>query len=250
MSGHSKWSTIKHKKAKVDAQRGKIFTKLIKEISVAARSGGGDIDSNARLRTAVNAARSANMPQDNVKRAIQKGTGELPGTRYDEGSFEGYGPGGAAVYVEILTDNNNRTTAEIRHMFSKCNGNLGESGCVAWLFTKKGLITVDKNNADADTVMMTAIDGGADDVTEDGDTIEVFTQPNDLEAVKKALDDAGIQTEVCEVSLIPSTTVDLGLKDANNMLKLMEGLEDHEDVQTVASNFDISEEVMEQLTQL
>ncbi len=250
MSGHSKWSTIKHKKAKVDAQRGKIFTKLIKEISVAARSGGGDVDSNARLRTAVNAARTANMPQDNVKRAIQKGTGELPGTRYDESSFEGYGPGGAAVYVEILTDNNNRTTAEIRHMFSKCNGNLGESGCVAWLFSKKGLITVDKNNADADAVMMTAIDSGADDVTEDGDTIEVFTQPNDLETVKKALDDAGIPTEVCEVSLIPSTTVDLGVKDANNMLKLMEGLEDHEDVQTVASNFDISEDVMEQLAQL
>ena len=247
MSGHSKWSTIKHKKAKVDAQRGKIFTKLIKEITVAARDGGGDVESNARLRTAVNIARQANMPTDNIKRAIQKGTGELPGVSYEEGTFEGYGPGGAAVYLEILTDNKNRTTAEVRHAFSKHNGNLGESGCVAWLFSKKGFITVDGSKHDSETVMMVAIESAVEDVTEDGDTIEIYTQPADLEQVKDALNSAEIETEVCEVSLIPSTTVNLEGKDATNMLKLMEYLEDHDDVQTVAANFDMSEEVMAQV---
>ncbi len=244
MSGHSKWSTIKHKKAKEDAKRGKIFTKLIREISVAAREGGGDPDSNPRLRTAVNAARTANMPQDNVKRAIQKGTGELPGATYEEGSFEGYGPGGVAVYVEILTDNKNRTTAEVRHLFSRYNGNLGESGCVAWLFSKKGYITVDASQSDVDTVMMAAIDAGAEDVNEEDGTIEIFTQPNNLDTVRAALDEAGIPVDICEVSMIPSNTVKLEGKDATNMLKLMDGLEEHDDVQTVAANFDISEEIL------
>lgn len=244
MSGHSKWSTIKHKKAKVDAQRGKIFTKLIREITVAARQGGGDLESNPRLRTAVNAARTANMPQDNIKRAIMKGTGDLPGAVYEEGTFEGYGPGGVAVYLEFMTDNRNRTTSEIRHMFSKYNGNLGESGCVAWIFSKKGLITVDTTENDSETVMMIAIDAGAEDVKEEDDVIEVYTVPSDIDRVREAFESQGVKIDLCEVSLIPSTTVKLEGKDATNMLKLMEALEDHDDVQSVSANFDIPEEIM------
>lgn len=244
MSGHSKWSTIKHKKAKVDAQRGKIFTKLIREITVAARQGGGDLDSNPRLRTAVNAARTANMPQDNIKRAIMKGTGDLPGAVYEEGTFEGYGPGGVAVYLEFMTDNRNRTTSEIRHTFSKYNGNLGESGCVSWIFSKKGLMTIDTTANDSETVMMIAIDAGAEDVKEEDDVIEIYTAPQDIDRVREALEGQGIKIELCEVSLIPSTTVKLEGKDATNMLKLMEALEDHDDVQSVSANFDIPEEIM------
>jgi YebC/PmpR family DNA-binding regulatory protein len=194
MSGHSKWSTIKHKKGATDAKRGKIFTKLIKEITVAARMGGGDINANPRLRTAVLAAKAENMPKDNIERAIKKGTGELEGVNYEESTYEGYGPGGAAVIVESLTDNKNRAVAEIRHIFSKYGGNLGANGCVAWMFDKKGYLVVEKSVIDEDSLMETALEAGAEDVREDGDNFEVITEPDDFEAVKEAVDAAGIAT--------------------------------------------------------
>jgi YebC/PmpR family DNA-binding regulatory protein len=248
MSGHSKWATIKRKKGKADAARGRIFTRLIKEITVAARDGGGDPDSNARLRTAVATAKAANMPQDNIKKAIQKGTGELPGTTYEEASFEGYGPNGVAVYVDCLTDNRNRTVAEIRHIFSKYNGNLGENGCVAWMFDKKGIITVKSDSTDEDSLMETALDAGATDIQTMEDAFEVTTEPGDLEQVRGALEGASLPIIEAEVRKIPQNTIQLDRKGAESMMKLMEALEDHDDVQQVSANFDIDDSLMEELS--
>jgi len=247
MSGHSKWASIKHKKAATDAKRGRVFTRLIKEITVAARMGGGDPDGNPRLRTAVLAAKSQNMPQDNIKRAIKKGTGELPGQSYEEGSFEGYGPGGTAVLVEVLTDNRNRTVAEIRHAFSKHGGNLGEAGCVNWMFEKKGILLVEQGKADEDELMELALEAGADDMSQEDGNFEITTAPAVFEDVKKALEERGVPLALAEVSMVPQSTVRLEGSDAKIMLRLMETLEDHDDVQNVASNFDIDASVMEDM---
>jgi len=248
MSGHSKWSTIKHKKAAKDAKRGKIFTKLIKEITVAARLGGGDAKANPRLRTAVLAARSQSMPGDTIDRAIKKGTGELEGVHYEEVVYEGYGPGGVAVMIEVLTDNRNRTVAELRNVLDKCGGNLGTTGSVAWMFTKRGLITVERAQADEDKVMEVALDAGADDVTDSGDILEVLTAPEQLEAVKEGLEQAKITTASAEVTMMPSSTTSISGKQAEQMVRLLEALEDHDDVQRVSSNMDIAAEELEQLS--
>ena len=247
MSGHSKWSSIKHKKAATDAKRGKIFTKLIKEITVAARMGGGDLDANPRLRTAIQAAKSENMPKDNIERAIKKGTGELEGVNYEESIYEGYGPGGAAVLIESLTDNKNRTVADIRHIFSKAGGNMGESGCVAWMFDKKGYIAVENKVVDEDTLMEAALDAGAEDIREDDSNFEVITAPEDFEAVKTAIDGASISYIVAEVTMLPQSTTFLKGKEAEQMVKLMEALEDCDDVQKVYTNADIPEEIVNSL---
>ena len=248
MSGHSKWATIKRKKGKLDAQRGMMFTKLIKEITVAAREGGGDADSNSRLRTAVLAAKTANMPQDNNKRAIQKGIGELPGTTYEEAHYEGYGPGGVAVLVQVLTDNKNRTVAEVRHIFTKNAGNLGEAGCVGWMFDKKGYITVDLDKANEEELMELAIDAGASDFTSDSGIYEIYTEYADLEKVRKALETKGVEMAVAEITLIPQSTVKLEAKQAEQMIRLFETLEDHDDVQKTYANFDIDEKILEELS--
>lgn len=248
MSGHSKWSTIKHKKAAKDAKRGKLFTKLIKEITVAAKLGGGDINANPRLRTAVTTARANSMPTDNIDRAIKKGTGELEGVTYEEVTYEGYGPGGAAVLVMAMTDNRNRTVSELRHLFGRFGGNMGEAGCVAWMFAKKGLITVDRQAADEERLIEVALEAGADDVGDDGDVFTVSTAPDAFEAVKDALDKAGIATASAAVSMVPSTTLALTGTQAEQTLKLVEELEDHDDVQDVASNFDIPQEELERLS--
>lgn len=240
MSGHSKWSTIKHKKGATDAKRGKVFTKLIKEITVAARSGGGDISANPRLRTAVQAAKNDNMPKDNIERAIKKGTGELEGVNYEEVIYEGYGPGGAAVLVESLTDNKNRAVADIRHIFSKAGGSLGENGCVAWMFSSKGCIIVEKNAVDEDALMETAIDAGAEDVLEEDETFEIITKIQDFEAVKTAIDAKSIPYIAAEITMIPQNTISLSDKEAEQMLNLMETLEDCDDAQKVYTNADIS----------
>ena len=246
MSGHSKWSTIRHKKGAADAKRGKVFTKLIKEITVAARmGGGGDPATNPRLRTAIQAAKSENMPKDNIERAIKKGTGELEGVNYEESVYEGYGPGGAAVYVESLTDNKNRAVADIRHIFSKSGGGLGETGCVAWMFDKKGYIVVEKEAVDEELLMEAAIEAGAEDVREDNGSYEIITAAQDFESVKSAIDEAAIPFIEAEVTMLPQTTVDLAGKEAEQMTKLMEGLEDCEDVQKVYTNADIPEEMVE-----
>jgi YebC/PmpR family DNA-binding regulatory protein len=245
MSGHSKWSTIKRKKGKLDAERGRIFTRVIKEITVAARHGGGDANINPRLRTAIDAAKKVNMPADNIKKAIQKGTGELPGVSYEEVTYEGYGPGGVAILVEALTDNKNRTVAEIRHVFAKNNGNLGENGSVGWLFHRQGMIQVPRGAMDEDTMMMTALDAGATDVSTDDDTYSVYTGFGDLYAVKETLEKARVEVTEAKVTMIPQNTISLDGKQAEQMLKLMEALEDHDDVQNVYANFDISDEVME-----
>ena len=247
MSGHSKWASIKHKKAATDAKRGRVFTKLIKEITVAARMGGGDIDGNPRLRTAVLAAKAQNMPQDNIKRAIKKGTGELPGQSYEEGSFEGYGPGGTAVLVEVFTDNRNRTVAEVRHAFAKHGGNLGETGCVNWMFEKKGVILVEQDKAEEEELMELALEAGADDMSQDEDNYEITTSPTAFEDVKKALEEKEIPIALAEISMVPQTTVRLEGSDAKRMLRLMELLEDHDDIQNVAANFDIDASVMEEM---
>ena len=241
MSGHSKWATIKHKKGAADARRGKIFTKLIKEITVAARIGGGDPDANPRLRTAIAAAKAENMPADNIKRAIQKGTGELPGATYEEATFEGYGPGGAAIILEVATDNRNRTLSEIRHVFSKNGGNLGEHGCVAWMFNKKGYIVVPKEKVDEDTLLTLATDAGAEDMRDDGSQWEVITPPEAFHHVVDKLKGANIAPTSAEVALVPQSNVKLTGKAASQMLRLMEELEDHEDVQHVHTNFEIEE---------
>ncbi len=248
MSGHSKWATTKHKKAAADSKRGKAFTKLIKEITVAARMGGGDQDGNPRLRLAVQKSKEQNMPADNIKRAIMKGTGELPGVSYEEILYEAYGPGGTAMLVEIMTDNKNRTVAEIRHVFSKHGGNLGEAGCVAWMFHKTGYILVEKSKADEDTLMSLALDAGADDMkSDDPEQYEIFTAPGELERVKKALEAKAVPLALAEVTQIPQTYVKLEGKEAEQMLKLMEALDDHDDVQKVHANFDIAQEVMEKV---
>jgi YebC/PmpR family DNA-binding regulatory protein len=249
MSGHSKWATIKHKKGAADARRGKVFTKLIKEITVAARISGGDPDSNPRLRTAVAAAKAENMPADNIKRAIQKGTGELPGVTYEEATFEAYGPGGVAMMLEVATDNRNRTLSEIRHIFSKNAGNLGEHGCVAWMFSKRGYIVVPKDKADEETLLNLATEAGAEDMREDDGNWEVLSPPAAFQQVVDRLKAANIAPAMAEVSMVPQSYVKLTGKPAQQMLRLMEELEDHEDVQHVYANFDIEEAEMHAVAQ-
>jgi len=243
MSGHSKWSTIKHKKAATDAKRGKIFTKLIKEITIAARMGGGDPDANPRLRTALAAARAENMPKDNMERAVKKGTGELEGVSYEEVTYEGYGAGGAAVFVESLTDNKNRTVADIRYIFSKAGGNLGENGCVAYMFDKKGYLVVEQSATDEDSLMEVALEAGAEDVREDGDNFEVITEPTDFEDVRAAIEAAGIQAIDAEVTMLPQTVTPVAGKEAEQMVRLMEALEDCDDVQKVYTNADLPDDM-------
>jgi len=248
MSGHNKWSTIKHKKGRADAKRGKLFTKLIREITVSARESGGDVDANPRLRSAVAAAKAANMPADNIKRAIQRGTGEIPGVVYEEVQYEGYGPGGAAVLLQTLTDNRNRTTPEVRHIFTKHGGNLGENGCVSWLFTRKGLLLVARNDElDEDTLLEQALEAGAEDFdAEDTDYYRIYTAPEELHSVKEALEAAGVAVESSEMDMEPSTTQRLEGKKAQQMIRLMEAFDDQDDVQNVWANFDIDEEVFDQ----
>ncbi len=246
MSGHSKWHSIRHKKAIVDARRGKLFTKLIREIIVAARMGGGDPDKNPRLRKAIEAARDANMPKENIERAIKKGTGELEGEKFEEVTYEGYGPGGVAVFVEAATDNRNRTASEIRRIFTKHGGSLGESGCVAWMFKRKGYIVIEKSKApDEEELFDIAVEAGAEDVKIDESNFVILTAPEDLFNVVKALEEKGIEIATKELGMIPDTYVKLEGKQAEQMLKLMEELEDHDDVQHVWANFDISEEEIE-----
>jgi len=241
MSGHSKWHSIKHKKGALDAKRGKLFTKFIKEITVAARSGGGDPDANARLRKAINDAKAGNMPNDTIDRAIRRGTGEEDGVNYEEITYEGYGPCGVALMVQSMTDNRNRTVAEIRHIFSKNGGNLGESGSVGWMFEKKGYIVVEKAAKSEEELFEIAIDAGADDLRDDEDNFEIITSPDAFDAVLTAMKGAGIDPQVAEVEMVPQNYIKLEGADARQMLKLMEALEDHDDVQKVSANFDISE---------
>jgi YebC/PmpR family DNA-binding regulatory protein len=247
MSGHSKWATIKHKKAALDAKRGKTFTRLIKEIMIAARHGGGDVDANARLRTAVAAAKAVSMPADNIKRAVMRGTGELEGGQIEEFAYEGYGPGGAAIIVEVATDNKNRTVSEIRHVFSKNGGNLGEQGSVAWMFERKGQILIEGERAQEDDLMNIILEAGADDLRNDGENWEIVTAPENLAAVQDALQKAGIPTVSAAVAMVPKNTVQVEGKNAAAMLRLTEALEEHDDVQNVFSNFDIDEKEMEAL---
>jgi len=247
MSGHSKWATIKHKKGALDAKRGKIFTRLIKEITMAAKSGGGDPEGNPRLRTAVVAAKAENMPADNIKRAIQRGTGELPGATYEEILFEGYGPGGVALLVDVTTDNRNRTVSEIRHAFGKNGGNLGESGSVAWMFHKKGYIVVPKSAAKEDDLMSLVLENGGDDLRDDGNDWEIVTDPSAFESVLNAVKGAGLETSVAEVSMIPQNYIKLEGQAANTMIRLLEALEDHDDVQHVYSNFDVDTKQLEEV---
>jgi YebC/PmpR family DNA-binding regulatory protein len=244
MSGHSKWHSIKHKKAARDAQRGKLFTKLIKEITIAARLGGGDLDSNPRLRTAVTAARAQSMPNDNIERAIKKGTGELGGVRLEQVTYEGYGPGGVAIIFDVLTDNRNRVVAELRFIFTRHGGNLGEAGCVAWMFHKRGVIGVEKSVVDEDRLLEIALDAGADDVASEGDSFEVMTAPDKFGAVRAALEQAKIPVSHGEVTMLPENTVKVSGHTAGQVLKLIEELEDHDEVQSVAANFDIDEQEM------
>jgi len=246
MSGHNKWSTIKHKKGAADAKRGKVFTKLIKEMSVAAKLGGGDPASNPRLRTAIDKAKAENMPKDNIERAIKKGTGGMEGVTYEEIVYEGYGPGGVAVLVEAMTDNRNRTVSEVRSIFTKNNGNMGEAGCVAWMFSKKGLILFDKN-IDFEQLFEAAIEVGAEDVSEQDEQFEVTTDPANFIEVREALEAKGFKNVNAEITMIPQTMVALEGKQAESMLKLMDKLEDNDDVQNVYANFDISAEEMEQM---
>lgn len=248
MSGHSKWSTIKRKKGAADAKKGKIFTRLIKEITMAARQGGADPDGNARLRQAILAAKEENMPKDNIDRAIKKATGGADGVSYEEVVYEGYGPGGVAVLVEVMTDNKNRTVAEIRHIFSKYGGNLGENGCVSWIFEKKGSILVDKNTVTEDILLELVLEAGAEDVREEDNELEVITDPTAFDVVKKALDREGLKYIDARLSMIPQNTVKLEAAKAEQMLKFMEKIEDNEDVQNVYANFDIADEIMERLS--
>jgi len=249
MAGHSKWAQIKHKKAKVDAKRGRIFTKLIREITVAARMGGGDPEHNPKLRLAIEKAKEHNMPWENIERAIKRGTGELEGVEYQEAIFEGYGPGGVAILVKALTDNKNRTTGEIRHIFSKHGGNLGSPGSVAWQFEEKGIIYIEKDKANEDTVFEIAVEAGAEDVKTEGDTCEVYTSPKDFENVKKAFVDANIEIQNADITMVPQSTVRVDGKDAEKLLKLLDALEDNDDVQKVYANFDIPEEVLQSFTE-
>jgi YebC/PmpR family DNA-binding regulatory protein len=248
MSGHSKWSTIKRKKEKTDAQRGRMFTKVIKEITVSARDGGGDPEGNPRLRAAIQAAKGMNMPSANIDKAIKRGTGELPGVTYENVSYEGYGPGGVALLIETLTDNKNRTVAEIRHILSRYSGSIGEVGCVGWMFDKRGMIFVSKGKAEEEKIFMAAADAGALDVKLEEEAYEVTTSFEDFEKVKRALQDENIPYDQAELTMVPQTTIKLEGKEAEQMLKLMEDLEDHDDVQKVYANFDIAVEVMERMS--
>jgi YebC/PmpR family DNA-binding regulatory protein len=246
MSGHSKWATIKHKKGALDAKRGKIFTRLIKEISIAAKSG-GDPDKNPRLRTAVAAAKAENMPSDNIKRAIQRGTGELPGVSYEEITFEGYGPGGVAILVEVSTDNRNRTVSEIRHCFGKNNGNMGEAGSVAWMFKKKGYILVPKGAAKEDDLLNIVLENGGDDLSSDDENYEVFTDPSSYEKVLEAIKAAGIKPAMAELSMVPDNHIKLEGSQANQMIRLIEALEDNDDTQNVFSNADFDAKTLQEM---
>jgi YebC/PmpR family DNA-binding regulatory protein len=241
MSGHSKWHSIKHKKGALDAKRGKLFTKFIKEITIAARTGGGDPDANARLRKAILDAKAGNMPNETIDRAIRRGTGEEEGVNYEEITYEGYGPGGVALMIQSMTDNRNRTVAEIRHLFSKNGGNLGESGSVGWIFEKKGYIVVSKSDKSEEELFDLVIEAGADDLRDDEDNFEIITSPEAFEGVQAAVKSAGIEPQVAEVEFVPQNYIRLEGADARQMLKLMEALEDHDDVQKVSANFDISE---------
>ncbi len=247
MAGHSKWANIKHKKSREDARRGKIFSKLSRAITVAARLGGGDPDTNSDLRLAIQKARDNNMPADNIERAIKKGTGELEGASYESFMYEGYGPGGVALYIELMSDNRNRTASEIRHILSKHGGNLGQQGCVAWMFSRRGQIIIDPQKAgrEAEDLMLLAIDCGAEDFSEEDGIYTIYTAPAELENVRKNLENEGIKMESVDLAMISQNTVALGEKEARKVLRLMEALEDHDDVQEVYSNFDIPEEVME-----
>jgi YebC/PmpR family DNA-binding regulatory protein len=245
MSGHSKWHSIKHKKGAADAKRGKIFTRIIKELTVAARAGGGDPDSNPRLRTIIAEAKQNNMPAENIKRAIRRGTGEEPGVSYEEAQYEGYGPGGAAVIVDVLTDNKNRTVGELRHLLEKHGGNLAAANAVAWMFSKRGYIVIEKNKADEEALMSAVLDAGADDLQDDDDNWEVLSAPETFPAVREAVKQLGIEPATAEVSMLPQNYVKLEGRPAQQMIKLMEALEDHDDVQHVWSNFDISEKEIE-----
>lgn len=247
MSGHSKWHSIRHKKAAVDAKRGKLFTKIIRELTVAARTGGGNPDVNPRLRSAIQAAKDVNMPKDTIDKAIKKGTGELPGVSYEEVTYEGYGPGGVAIFIQGSTDNRNRTSAEVRHILSKHNGSLGEAGCVSWMFAKKGIILVDASAADEDTLTEIAIEAGAEDLINNGDSFTVTTDPADLDAVRSVLEGKGVKVESAEISMVPNSTVKLEGKDAEQLLKLVGALEEQDDVQSVSANFDIADEVIEKI---
>src|SRR3954469_8581912 len=247
MSGHSKWATIKHKKGALDAKRGKIFTRLIKEISIAAKNGGGDPDSNPRLRGAIVAAKAENMPADNIKRAIQRGTGELPGATYEEITLEGYGPGGVAVLVELSTDNRNRTVSEIRHAFSKNGGNMAEAGAVSWMFHKKGSIIVPKSVATEDQLMTLLLENGGEDLRDDGESWEVVTDPSAFESVLTAIKNANIKPDVAEVGMLPQNYIKLEGHNANTMIRLIEALEDLDDVQHVHSNFDVDIKQLEEV---
>jgi YebC/PmpR family DNA-binding regulatory protein len=245
MSGHSKWANIKHKKGREDAKRGKIFTRLIKEITIAARLGGGDESANPRLRSAIAAGKAANMPADNIKRAIMKGTGELEGVSYEEATYEGYGPGGVAVIVECLTDNRNRTTPEIRHLFGKYNGNLGENGSVSWMFNRKGNITIEKEKIDEEALFEIVVDNGGEDVLDEGETWGVYSEVEDFENVREALENAGVEMREACLSMIPTTTTQVEGKKLQSVLKLLDAFEDHEDVQNVWSNMDFDEAELE-----
>ncbi|MGD9947586.1 MAG: YebC/PmpR family DNA-binding transcriptional regulator [Desulfobulbus sp.] len=248
MSGHSKWSTIKRKKGANDAKRGKIFTKLIKEITIAAKMGGGDPEGNPRLRSAVTAAKSENMPKDNIDRAIKKGTGDLDGAVYEEIMYEGYGPGGVAVLVETMTDNKNRTVADIRHYFAKSGGNLGESGCVAWMFDKKGSISVDKEGVTEEDLMDIALEAGAEDVVDDEESFQILTAPEAFNDVVEQLEKANVQFTEATISMIAQNTIDVTEeKTARSLLRLLDNLEDHDDVQKVHANFDIDDQLMDLL---
>lgn len=248
MSGHSKWSTIKRKKGAADAKKGQLFTKLIKEITVSARTGGGDPAGNSRLRSAMITARANNMPNDNIERAIKKGTGELEGVNYEEVVYEGYGPAGVAVLVESVTDNKNRTVAELRNLFAKNGGNLGETGCVNWMFKKQGLINFDKKTVSEEKLMEIALEAGAEDIKDEEESIDVITSPTEFEKVKEALDKAGLKSASAGIEMLPQNTVNLKEEDASKVLKLVEILEDHDDVQKVFANFDIPTEILEKIT--
>ena len=244
MSGHSKWSTIKHKKGAADAKRGKTFTKVIKEITVAARIGGSDVDGNPRLRLAVQKAKEVNMPQENVTRAIKKGTGELEGIQYEETSYEGYGPGGVAIFMEVMTDNKNRTVGELRATLGKNGGNMGENGCVAWIFEQKGIITVKTSEKDEDELLELVINASGDNMQTIDDCYEITTSVESFESVRKAIEDANINTQSAELTRIPQNTVNVEEKNCKSLLRLMDMLEDHDDIQKVYSNFDITDELM------
>ena len=246
MSGHSKWATIKHKKGALDAKRGKIFTRLIKEITMAAKSG-GDPDKNPRLRTAIQAAKAENMPADNIKRAVQRGTGELPGATYEEFSLEGYGPGGVAVLVEISSDNRNRTVSEIRHVFGKNGGNMAEAGAVSWMFHKKGDIVIPKSVAKEDDLMNIVLEAGGEDLKDDGDNWEIVTEPSSYEGVLEAVKKANISPASSSVTMVPQNFIKLEGRNAHTMIRLIEALEDHDDVQHVHANFDIDQKILEEV---